>query len=119
MRDGFIYWFLMMLLRRLPMLLMAGAGLIVAIVRWRVHPRVSLITAIALVIYFLEIVIYNSFLYYFPNMIEPMRLSSSVMRWMYSLVYFCDDIIASVIIILLVAAAYTGRRQTSNPIPTS
>ena len=119
MRDGFAFWFLTVLLRRLPMLLVAVAGIIVAIIRWRIHPKISLITVIALIIYLLEVVFYNIFLYYFPNMIEPLRLSSTGMRWMYSLVYFCEDIIASVIIILLVAATYIGRRQTSDSIPAT
>jgi hypothetical protein len=119
MRDGFAYWFLMAMVRRLPMLLVAGAGVIVAVVRWKIHPKASLMTLIALLIYFMEVVLYNIFLYYLPNLIEPLRLSASGMRWTYSMVYFCEDIVASVIIILLVAAAFAGRRVTSDSIPAT
>ena len=109
MRDGFAYWMLMILVRRLPFMLVAAAGIVVAIIRWKIHPKVSLMTVIALIIYFIEIFTFNTFLYYLPNMLDPLRLSSSGTSWIYSIAYFCEDIVAAVIIILLVAAAFSGR----------
>ena len=52
----------MMLLRRLPMFLVVLAGVIFLIVRWKRHPRVSLMTIIALALYLIEFIVYATVL---------------------------------------------------------
>lgn len=107
----------MMLVRRLPMLLLALGGILFALIRWKVHPRVSLITIAALILYLLDAVLFNVFLYWLPQILEPMRLSSSGSRWMYSIIYFCEDFFTAAIILLLVAAAFIGRKSSSQLAP--
>jgi multisubunit Na+/H+ antiporter MnhB subunit len=64
----FMRTFLPNLALQLPVLLVLGVGLVMAIVRWKKAPRASLLTLIAAavigLITFLSVVV-NSFLYYF------------------------------------------------------
>lgn len=117
MRDGFVYYFLMMAARRLPMLLLATGGIVFAIIRWKLHPRVSLITAVALLIYLFDFVIYTTLLYWISDLTASMGLSAWGRRWLYSFIYFCEDIVYAAVIILLVAAAFIGRNQTPKLAP--
>ena len=109
MRDGIVYYVLLMLARRLPMLLLALGGIIFAIVRWKLHPRASLMTLLALVIYLVEAFLLSVFLYYLPDMMHPMRLSSKAVDWLYFFVFFFEDFVPALIILLLVGAAFSQR----------
>lgn len=111
MRDGFVYYFLLMMARRLPMLLLVLGGSIFALVRWKRHPRVSIMTLIALVIYVVEAVLFIVFLYWLPELSQTMRLSSKAMNWVYTVIFFCEDFVFAGIILLLVGAAFTGRSR--------
>jgi ABC-type multidrug transport system permease subunit len=93
------------------MLLIALGGIIFAVLRWKRHPRVSLMTVLALIVYLFDAVFYSVFLYWLPELTGSMRLSSDTMRWVYSSIYFCEDIVYAAIILLIVAAAFTGRQK--------
>ena len=112
--DGILRYFLTRVARRLPMLLLALGGIAFAIIRWRLHPRASLMTVVALAIYLVDMVIYTMLLYWLPSLIEPMRMSPSGSRWFYSVVYFIEDIVFAVTIILLVAAAFADRKTRTS-----
>lgn len=116
--ENIASYFLTRVARRLPMLLLAFGGIVFAIMRWKLHPRASLMTVVALAIYLVDMVVYTLILYWLPSLIEPMRMSPSASRWFYSVVYFIEDIVFAVTIILLVAAAFTDRksRVSSNAI---
>lgn len=107
--DNIFSYFLTRLARRLPMLLLALGGIVFAIMRWKLHPRASLMTVVALGIYLVDMVVYTLILYWLPSIVEPMRMSTSGSRFFYSVVYFLEDIVMAVTIILLVAAAFAGR----------
>lgn len=98
------------------MLLFAVGAIIFALVRWKVNPRASLITAIAFAIYLIDAFAYSTFLYFVPDLTRSLELTPSNQRWMYSVLYFLEDIVMAVIIILLTAAAFIGRDR-STPIP--
>jgi hypothetical protein len=115
MRDGFITYFLLMLLRRLPMILVGLGAIIFAFVRWRSSPRAALITVIAFLIYFIDMVLFTAFLYWFPEMTASWRLSSSAREWIDWIIFFCDDFVTAAFIILLTAAAFVGRQRNSIP----
>jgi len=119
MRDGFIYYFLMMTVRRLPMLLLAFGGIIFAFVRWKLSPRVSLMTVIALAIYLFDFVIYTTVLYALPKLTRSMELSVYGQRWLNSVVSFCEDFVFATVIILLVAAAFTLRGGKTEAVTAS
>jgi len=66
----FMRTFLPNLALQLPVLLVLGVGIVMAIVRWKKAPRASLLTLIGMVIIsFVTVlsVVVNSFLYYFLN----------------------------------------------------
>ena len=109
--DNIVGFFLTRVARRLPMVLLVLGGIAFAVIKWKSHPRVSLMTSVALVIFLLDMVVYTAILYWLPSVIEPMRLSASGSRWLYSVVYFVDDIVFAAIIFLLVAAAFTERKK--------
>ena len=97
------------------MLLVVVGGIVFAAVRWRSSSRASLITIVALVIYLIDFVAFNAFLYWFPQLTESWRLSPSAREWIDWIIFFCEDFITAAIIILLTAAAFTGRRTDSIP----
>jgi hypothetical protein len=113
--DNIFSYFLTRVVRRLPMLLLALGGIVFAFMRWKSHPRASLMTVVALGIYLVDMVVYTLILYWLPGLVEPMRMSASASRFFYSVVYFIEDIVMAVTIILLVAAAFANRKST----PTS
>jgi hypothetical protein len=117
MQDGFAYYFLMMMARRLPMLLLVLCGIIFALVRWKRHPRVSLMTLLALVIYFVEAVLFILFLYWLPDMMRAMRLSGMAWGWLYTVIFFFEDFVFALVIILLVSAALSGRGPAEKAYP--
>jgi hypothetical protein len=108
--ENIFSYFLTRVVRRLPMLLLALGGIVFAIMRWRSHPRASLMTVVALGIYLVDMVVYTLILYWLPSLVEPMRMSTSASRFFYSVVYFIEDIVFAVTIILLVAAAFADRK---------
>ena len=110
--DNIFSYFLTRVVRRLPMLLLALGGIVFAFMRWKLHPRASLMTVVALGIYLVDMVVYTLILYWLPSLVEPMRMSTSASRFFYSVVYFIEDIVMAVTIILLVAAAFANRKAT-------
>jgi hypothetical protein len=108
--DNIFSYFLTRIARRLPMLLLALGGIVFALMRWKLHPRASLMTIVALGIYLVDMVVYTMILYWLPSIVEPMRMSTSASRFFYSVVYFIEDIVMAVTILLLVAAAFANRK---------
>lgn len=117
MRDGFVYYYLMMLARRLPMLLLVFGGWIFAGIRWKRHPRVSLMTVVALAVYLFDAMIFSALLYWLPRLTENLGWTSGTVSWFYSAVFFCEDIVYAAVILLLVAAALTSRREPAASSP--
>lgn len=97
------------------MLLFAVGAIAFALVRWKRHPRASLMTAVAFAIYLFDFVIFNVFLYWLPSMIEPLKLSQTARTWVEGIIFFCEDFVTATIFILLVAAAFAGRTQAKPP----
>ena len=75
--DNIFSYFLTRTARRLPMLLLALGGIVFAFMRWKLHPRASLMTVVALGIYLVDMVVYTLILYWLPSIVEPMRMSTS------------------------------------------
>ncbi|MGQ0761304.1 MAG: hypothetical protein ACT4OT_04720 [Acidobacteriota bacterium] len=109
--DNIFSYFLTRTARRLPMLLLALGGIVFAFMRWKLHPRASLMTVVALGLYLVDMVVYTLILYWLPSLVDPMRMSASASRFFYSVVYFIEDIVTAVTILLLVAAAFANRQS--------
>lgn len=93
-------------------MLVAIAGLIIALVRWRRHPRVSLMTSLALILYFVRLLLFTTFNYYLPNLFAGVfRVSEQGVSWAYTALFFFEDLAFAGILILLVAAAFSQRDQ--------
>jgi hypothetical protein len=91
------------------MLLLALGGSIFAIIRWKLHPRVSLMTLIALAIYVIEAFLFSILLYYIPDLTQSLHVSYKAIDWLYFFVFFFEDFVPALIILLLVGAAFSQR----------
>ena len=111
MRDGFLIDFLLMLVRRSPMLLVALGGIVFAIVRWKLHPRASILTVIALLLFVLDLFGFFILLNFMPDLIVSALRTPKMVDWFYFFLYFFDDFIYALVLILLIAAAYTQRAK--------
>ena len=104
-----IWLWLGLILTRAPLLLVIIAGMVFAIVRWRRHPRVSAMTVIALVIYLFESLALEVFSRWLPGLFELAKVQPRNFGRAYVMVFFLEDFIFAAVLILLVAAAFTGR----------
>ena len=91
------------------MLLLAVGGIMFALVRWKVHPRASLVTTIALVVFIGNVFIYSIVLYFVPELLRPTLRSLSMTNWIYFVINFFDSVVLAVVIFLLTFAAFTER----------
>jgi hypothetical protein len=107
-------FFLYMLARRIPMMLVTIVCGGFAIARWKRHPRPSLMALLALVFYWVEAFLLIIVRYLIPNVIQTMHLSSNAISALFAVVSVLDDFAFAVIIILLVAAAFIGRGAGDN-----
>jgi hypothetical protein len=112
-----LYYLSLLLARRSPMLLLSLGGIIFAIVRWKRHPRVSLMTVLALAIYIFEGILFSIFLYWLPELMFKMRLSPAAIDNSYLVLFFLEDFVFAVVIILLVSAAFSGRQAQDAAYP--
>jgi hypothetical protein len=109
-----LHFFFDMFARRSPVILVLIAGLILALVRWKRHPRVSLMASLALFLYFVRLLLFTTFNYYLPNLFMGVfHASEQGVDWAYTVLFFFEDLAFSGILILLVAAAFTQRGRSS------
>jgi hypothetical protein len=109
----FATFLLYLLLKRSPLLLLLAGGTGFAIFRWKRHPRVSLMTVLALVICLVETVVFSILYYWFPRYLFSLRLSGQMIDTIESALLLTDDFLFAAVLILLVAAAFTGRNPRS------
>ena len=109
-----LYYLAMMLARRSPMFLLSLGVIVFAIVRWKRHPRVSLMTMLAFVVYTVEGTLFSVFLYWLPRLMDTMRLPPRGTENLYFVLFFFEDFVFALIIILLVGAAFSGRGAHAN-----
>ena len=99
------------------MLLLCVGGILFAIVRWKRHPRPSLMTVLSLLIYLVEGILFIAFLYWMPDLMFAMKLTPKVSAWLYTIIFFVEDFVFALVIILLVGAAYSGRKAITDSGP--
>jgi len=107
---GLTSYLFYMLARRIPMLLVSLSGIVFAIARWKRHPRVSLMTVLALALYWVEAFVFLCLRYWLPNLVETLKTSDSAIKVLLVVISLLDDFAFAVVIILLVAAAFSGRK---------
>ena len=92
------------------MLLFAVGAIIYSLVRWKRHPRASLLTTIAFVIFLIDAFVFSIIIYFVPMLMTSMRLSGIMIDWLYFFVFFFGDFVYAIVIILLVSAAFSQRK---------
>jgi hypothetical protein len=102
-----------MLVRRLPILLLAVGGIVFALLRWKLQQRASLMTVIALVVFLIDAFAYSILLYLLADIFRPLHLSGTTLDWLYFFVYVLDDFVFAVVIVLLFLAAFSQRNTTT------
>lgn len=98
-----------LLLRRAVLLLVILGGIVFAIVRSRRHPRVSLITILALGMYLVESFAFAFLFHYLPKFFETLKLSDKGISTLDTVLQLVDDFGFAAVLILLVAAAFSQR----------
>jgi hypothetical protein len=102
-----------LLLRRLPIILMALAGILIAIVRWKRHPKVSLLAVLGMGLFLLESLTFMFVYYFLPRFVERGWTFGSVTT-LYALAQACQDFLFAAVIILLVVAAFSQREPPAS-----
>ena len=97
------------LVRRGPILLLALIGIVFSLIRWKRHPKVSLLTSIALGFFLIASLVYTTVLYQLPSLFERLKVDYGSYRIFYTIVYVLYDIAYAFVIVLLVAAAFSQR----------
>jgi hypothetical protein len=105
-----IRYLLMSFLQRTPLFLVLVAGLVIAFVRWKRHPRISLLTVIGIVLYSIKIVAFTAFNYWVPALRESMHWSYATAISLYTVLHVFSDIGFAIFIVILVVAAFLQRR---------
>src|SRR2546423_9722690 len=103
------YFPLRSLLVRSPTLLLVAAGVIVAIISWKRHPKVSLLTLLGLCLWQLESLTFMFVRRGLPDWAREHGFSPDGMAKVYFALNLTQDFFYSAMLILLVAAAFSQR----------
>jgi hypothetical protein len=111
-----ITFLLYLLVKKSILLLLVLGGMGFAIARWKRHPRVSLMTVLALGLYLLETLTFAVLYYMLPNFFYSLKLTAQNISTLESVLQIIDDFAYAAVLILLVSAAFTerGRERATN-----
>ena len=101
-----------LLLRRALLLVVIFAGLIFAFARWKRHPRASLLTVLGLGFYLFESTAFAFIFHYLPRWFITWRLTPNNISILDGALQLVDDFAFALVLILLVAAAFSRRNTT-------
>lgn len=103
-----------LLLGRLPIILLALVGIVLAIARWKRHSKVSLLTVFGLGLFLFQSLTFMFLYSFLPRLLDRGWTYQSI-NHLYTLAQVCQDFLFAGVIILLVAAAFSQRHsQLSN-----
>jgi hypothetical protein len=97
---------------RWPMLLLALIGIVVALWRRRLHPKASLLTVLALVLFLVQSPTFGTIFYFLPRL-SARGFTYSAINPLYIIIEVCHDIVFTPVIILLVSAVLSQRKPAS------
>jgi hypothetical protein len=104
-------YFLTMFLQRSPAFLVVLIGIIFALVRWNRHPKVSLLTLLALLLYIAKFVVFTGLYYSVPELAR--HASYDLGTVLFGVLDVLNDVAAAVVIVLLVVAAFIKREPVA------
>jgi hypothetical protein len=102
-------FFISQTLRRSPVLLVALVGMVIAVVSWKRHPKVSLRTLVGLGLCWVQWIVFTVAFSFVAILSNLLSLSSSGRQWFYTGLYFVHDLVFAIMLILLVSAALAQR----------
>jgi hypothetical protein len=111
------------LLSRVPLILLVVAGILLAIVRWKRHSKVSLLTVLGLGLFLFQSLTFMFLYTFLPRLLERGWTFTSI-NLLYTATQLCQDFLFAGAIILLVVAAFSQRQpqlasvDTKSAIPT-
>ncbi len=94
--------------RRWPVLLLMLAGIVVAILRRKHHPRASLLTVSALVLFIAQSLTFGTVFFLLPRLHDS-GFSYASINNLFLIVEVCRDIVYAGVILLLVSAVFSQR----------
>ncbi len=116
MVDNDILTSLGFLLAEIPVLLVWTAGLVIAVVRWRQHPRVSLLTVIALILMLVNLLVGMLLNILIPTWLSAQGSDSSEIILFFTVKGFIQAVISAVAFGLLLAALFGWRKPAVQPV---
>lgn len=106
-----------LLLRRLPIILIALVGILIAIARWKRHPKVSLLTVFGMGLFLTQSLTFMFVYYFLPRLRDSGWTYDGIGR-LYALAQVCQDFLFAGVIILLVVAAFSQRQPPTSNVET-
>jgi hypothetical protein len=100
-----------MFLQRSPALFVVFIGIIFALVRWRRHPKVSLVTIAALLLYLFKFVVFTGLYYSVPQITT--HVAADLGPTLFFTLDVLSDIASAAVIVLLVVAAFMKRQPAA------
>jgi hypothetical protein len=105
----FVNFFGYLVLARSVLLVVILAGIVLAIIRRKRHPRVSLLTVIALMFYLFESYFFSIVFHLLPGWYGVLGITPSHTKILDVILQLVDDSAFATVLALLVTAAFTGR----------
>lgn|SRR5258708_5314847 len=109
----FATFLLYLVLRRSVMVLIFSGFIVFALARWKKHPRVSLLTVSALVIYIIDSFFFAIIFHLLPSYFASWHMTDQGITILDDVLNIVDAFVFSVVLILLVSAAFYGRRSAT------
>jgi hypothetical protein len=96
---------------RVPMLLLLLGSIGFALVRWKRHPKVSLLVTLGLVFYLLESTIFTFIVFLLPTILPAggAFVRSDSFSTLYTVLFMGDVVAYAAVIIVLVSAVFSQR----------
>jgi hypothetical protein len=91
--------------------ILGGVGF--AVYRWKRYPRISLMTVLALGLYLVDTLAFVIITSLLPRFFFQLHLTAQNISTLSSVFQLLDDFVFATVVILLVAAAFTGRVRES------
>ncbi len=113
LRMDFTTFLLYLVLRRSLLVLIFFGFIIFAFVRWKRHPSVSLMTVLALIVYIIESFVFAIVYHFLPDIAIRLHLTDRTFDVLGPVLNVVDALIFSLVLILLVIAAFSQRRPAT------
>ena len=91
------------------MFLLALVGIVFAVIRWRRHPGVSALTAIAFVLYIIKSFAFTALFYWLPDIGQSLHISWESLNTVSTVLDVVNDIFFAIVLLMLVMAAFSKR----------